>query len=53
MCSYRGDIGNLTGADQPQTGHLGQRSPAVVAAQVGDVGNGEGYDGLTPVTITL
>jgi len=48
-----GDISNEGLVGQPKAVDLGQVSRARVGAQVGDVGSAEGYDGLTPVTMTL
>ena len=51
--SYRRDVGDAGGVGQPVAVDLAQRVGTRFAAQIGDVGETEIYDGLTPVTMTL
>ena len=55
--SYRGDVGNAGRIGQPVAVDIAQRLRSRLAAQIGDgIGaelEADGYDGLTPVTMTL
>jgi hypothetical protein len=57
------DVGDPTAIGEPMAGHLVEGQPPVLAAEIRDVVDAEGYDGvvprrstrpgLVPVTITL
>ncbi|MDT5014626.1 MAG: hypothetical protein QOD39_786 [Mycobacterium sp.] len=49
----RTDIGDKRGPGQWIVGDLTKRLRSGLTVQIGDVVYAEGYDGLTPVTITL
>ena len=51
--THRGNVGNPRCIGEPKPVDLAQIPRARVGAQVADVVETEGYDGLTPVTMTL
>lgn len=53
LLSDRGDVTDQSSAGQVPPAYFRQGADTCLRAKIGDVGDGEGYDGLTPVTITL